>query len=105
MGDAVPVLENYAIGAKRGRNYNKETFDVTITIKACGVGEHQPISVKRMLSLRDIAAQKVAINLEKFPPGALGILSESQWEDIVQVRVKQKKKRARGIEVHQVPPD
>ena len=41
MGDAVPVLENYAIGAKSGRNYNKETFDVAITKKACGVGESQ----------------------------------------------------------------
>lgn len=104
MGDTGPVVENYAIGAKSIRK-NKETFDVAITIKG-GKGEHQPlsISVKRVhqpLSLKDIAAQRVATNLEKFPPGLIGILSESQWEDVVQARVKQKKIRP----MHQVAPD
>ena len=54
--------------------------------------------------MKDIAAQRVATNLEKFPPGLIGILSESQWEDVVQARVKQKKMRPKRIEVHQVAP-
>ena len=106
MGDTGPVVENYAIGAKSVRN-NKEIFDVAITIKG-GKGEPLSISVKHVhqpLSLKDIAAQRVATNLEKFPPGLIGILSESQWEDVVQARVKQKKMRPKRIEVHQVAPD
>jgi len=49
-----------------------------------------PPKVYQPSSLLDLTTQMVASNLEKYPPGALGILSEYQWDNIVRARVANK---------------
>ena len=46
-----------------------------------------PPKVYQPSSLLDLTTQMVASNLEKYPPGALGILSEYQWDNVVRARV------------------
>jgi len=49
-----------------------------------------PPKVYQPSSLLDLTTQMVASNIEKYPPGALGILSEYQWDNIVRARVANK---------------
>ena len=49
-----------------------------------------PPKVYQPSSLLDITTQMVASNLEMYPPGALGILSEYQWDNVVRALVANK---------------
>ena len=43
-------------------------------------------------SLLQLTTQMVSSNIEKYPPGALGVLSEYHWENVINARVNAKKK-------------
>merc|ERR1719203_1299520 len=52
----------------------------------------KPAKVYQPSSLLHLATQVAASNLEKFPPGAIGVaLSEYHWDAIIKARVAMKK--------------
>ncbi|KAK1732628.1 hypothetical protein QTG54_016689 [Skeletonema marinoi] len=51
---------------------------------------HPPNNSRRPPSLLHLTTQIVATNIEKYPAGLWGVLSESQWDAIVRARVAQK---------------
>jgi len=57
--------------------------------------QKKPAKIYQPSSLLHLATHKVASNIEKYPPSAIGILSEYHWEGVIQARIAFNKRKER----------